>query len=164
MTKDNLLLRSASQVRKVKNVKIKHNPDSVYKEIKVRNKSNHEVDTKKIPKRLLSSLPFESQPKIVEDVVGLTKDVDIIDKNSPMNSLTNAILSDKEKKRLNILNRMKTIHDERLKIQTIAENKKIMKDLKKNVKEERSSKKRERKVRSEKYIKRETKRIKLSTN
>lgn len=159
LTKTPLIMRTTGALRALKGLKAPLNKDSLYKKITRRNDDEHEVELR-VPKSLLKQLPFKDQKKQVVEVTGLTTTLDTLGKDAPLNKLTEALLTDHEKERANMITRLKAIDAARRVKQQKSENKLQLKKMRQQVRLEREQKKRKRDEVSRRYIKKAAKRLK----
>lgn len=163
LTKHWLGMRTVGQLRKLHELPIPEKKDSVYKpaaEIK-RSTAGHALEFRPKP-QLLKKLPFKHQEKKIVEVQGVTDDLTAyMDPDAPvLSSLTTAMLSDHEIKRINTLKKLQAIDAERRKKNLIRQNKVLLEQAKQKVADEAETKKRKRMVTSKRFIQDELKRVK----
>lgn len=153
------MMRTTGALRALKGLKAPLNKDSLYRKITRRNDEEHDLEVK-VPKSLLKQLPFKDQKKQVVEVTGLTSTLDTLGKDAPLNKLTEALLTDHEKERINMITKLKAIDAARRAKQLKRENKLKIKKMREQVRLEREQKKRKREFMSKIYIKKAAKRLK----
>jgi hypothetical protein len=150
-------MRTVGQLRKIKGIPVPNNPDSHYKPIKERSKIGHEL-VAKIPVNLKKQLPWNDQIKEEVHTFGLTRD--LLAEDAPITKLTEALYSDKERDKMNLITKMKAIDEQRTVKKQRLDNILSIKEKKKELREERELKKVQRQNLKRKYILKAEKRIK----
>lgn len=162
-------MRTVGELRHLKGLKVPQKDDSEYKSIKERNNTGHEVDLK--PKaKIASALPFSHQKKEEIEITGVTTDLTQLvqnDNREKVKDLLNALKSDEERQRENLISRLEAIDADRRIKKRKQDVKRELKRLKEVTREERELRKRKRISEKERYIKQQlnrAKRAKYSTD
>ena len=150
-------MRTVGQLRKIKNLPIPNVRESHYKPVQERNRIGHDLITK-VPLNIKKQLPWKDQQKKEVHTMGLTQE--LLAPDAPITKLTEALLSDKEKERLNTITKMKTIDAHRRVQEQKLENKNRIKEMKQQVRAERELKKVQTTNLKRKYILKAEKRVK----
>eukprot|EP00818_Percolomonas_sp_WS_P008861 CAMPEP_0117436418 /NCGR_PEP_ID=MMETSP0759-20121206/996_1 /TAXON_ID=63605 /ORGANISM="Percolomonas cosmopolitus, Strain WS" /LENGTH=1161 /DNA_ID=CAMNT_0005228015 /DNA_START=84 /DNA_END=3569 /DNA_ORIENTATION=+ len=162
LTKEWVRMRTVGELRHIRGLKAPVKADSNYKSIKERNTEGHDVDLK-VKAKTAVALPFAHQRKKETNVTGVTTDLTKVVSHveeSATKRLLNALKSDDEKQRENLISRMESIDADRRLKNSKQDVKRELKRLKEVTHEERMLRKRKRLSEKERYMKAQLNRAK----